>query len=152
MQKQSAEAVQAISDSFGQLKRAMQAYVLHQEDSVQVSPAQIELLRTIHCYQPVSHKALAAHMQLTPGAVTQLIAGLDEADCIVRTADTTDRRISYVSVSKLGKRTLDNFQKLRKQLLIGAFSELAEEDLQTYLRVQHHLINWLEHNHPKKSK
>ena len=138
------ELIQQIADNVSQLKRAIQAHVQVTQIKLGLSPAQLEMLRAIHHLQPLSHKALAQHMQLTPGAVTQLIDNLDQAGCIVRTADQADRRISYLSISRDGKRKLDEVRKLRKQVFMQAFSELDESDLEAYLRVQTVLTKWLE--------
>ena len=136
--------LQQISDSFPRLKRAMHTYLSEDSAKRSLSPAQLAILRSILYSQPISHKDLASQMQLTPGAISQFIDGLYEADCIVRTADETDRRVSYLSVSRNGKQLLQEHQKQQLKLLSQATTPLSDEDLQTYVRVHETIIDWFE--------
>lgn len=141
--------IQQISDTVSQLKRAMQAYALEHFDELPVHPAQLALLRVIQHEQSVTPKTLAQSMQLTPGAVSQLLDGLQQARCIVRTADQADRRVTHISLSRHGKHVLDAYNKMRNHILHEALRDISDEELATYLKVQTSLTHWLEANHTK---
>ncbi|HEY1064149.1 MAG TPA: MarR family transcriptional regulator [Candidatus Saccharimonadales bacterium] len=138
------EMLQGIHDSWGPLKRAMHAHFLQYFGEQGISPVQFELLKTIGCNQPLSHKELSRKMQLTPGAISQLLEALEEAKLIVRTPSPEDRRIVLVSLSKPGHDQLELFHARRKQILDGAFAQLDDDELATYLQVQQSLLKYLE--------
>jgi len=135
---------QQMNDALNRFKRAMQTYSAeHFKDSA-LSPAQLAVLKAIHYLQPISHKALAADLQLTPGAISQLIEALDQAGSIVRTVSESDRRVTYLSLSHEGKRLLAHYDKLRLKLITEATGSLSKSDLVSYVKVQSALTGWLE--------
>lgn len=142
------DTLQSIHDNWGPLKRAMQAHFLHYFGEQNISPAQFELLKTVSCGQPISHKELARKMQLTPGAISQLLEGLEAAELIERTPHPEDRRIVHISLSRAGQAKLHDFHERRKQLLDTAFATLSDEELLAYLHVQQALLDHLENHHP----
>jgi DNA-binding MarR family transcriptional regulator len=142
------ELLREVFETMSLMKRAMHGHFSHAFDSSKLSPSQMQLLTIISLKQPVSHKVLAHKMQLTPGAVSQLLDGLAEEHCITRTQSEADRRINYVSITKVGKRKLTEFNKLRKQILTKAFSALTDHELQNYLTVQQKMLRYFEDNRP----
>ncbi|MDB5170192.1 MAG: MarR family transcriptional regulator [Candidatus Saccharibacteria bacterium] len=149
------EDLQAIFDNWGPLKRCVHAYFAQHFGQLQLSPAQLEILKTIKCSQPLSHKALAQKMQLTPGGVTQLLEGLEEAGFLTRAVDPADRRVVYLSLSPTGEQKLKAFHKVGKQLLSEVFSTLEDEELAVYLQVQQKLLTRLEayqQQHPNQKE
>lgn len=145
------ELVQAVIDSWGPLKRAVHQYFLHYYAPLHLSPVQLELLKTIHSCQPLSHKQLAHHMQLTPGAVSQQLEALEQANLVERTLNPDDRRVSYLSVSPEGQQKLAAFRTSSRQLFADALSGLSDEELAAYIKAQRSLRQHLEH-HTEKPK
>jgi DNA-binding MarR family transcriptional regulator len=133
-----------MSTSFGHLKRAMHVLAVRDYSHLGLSVSQLVALKTIHHLQPVTSKDLAKYMQVTPGAASQLLDALVDADCIVRTLNETDRRVSYLTVSRKGKQKLQEFQKTHVQMLLKACKDVSDEDLEAYIRVQQAMITWLE--------
>jgi len=142
------ELMQRIFDNMGQMKRIMHSHFAPSFESYNLSPAQFELLKMIGCNEPLSHKELAHRMQLTPGAVSQLLTGLEEADCVVRTPDPEDRRVIYLSLSPTGKRMLEDLRAKRQKMINEAFAVLSTEELAAFTSAQQKLIVWLEANAP----
>jgi DNA-binding MarR family transcriptional regulator len=138
------EQLQQLSDNFGRFKRAMQAYISQATSEWGISPAEFEVLRNIYALQPVSGKELAAHMQLTPGAISQLLEGLHRVDAIQHMASEQDRRVKYLSVSVQGERKLNELKAFKTKFLSTALAQVDTKDIDTYLRVQDTLISWLE--------
>ncbi len=145
---QRSELLQAIYDNWGPLKRSMHSYFSAHFGELHLSPAQLEVVKTIHSEQPLSHKALAKKLQLTPGAITQLLEGLEEAGLIVRTTDPADRRVVLLSLTPLGEDKIEAFKQLGKQLLRDVFTKLEDEELAVYLQTQRKLIERLEAEQP----
>ena len=138
--------VQQIADNIHWLKRETQGHLSHTFASLNVSPAQIELLKLVREQQPVSHKELAAQARLTPGAVSQLLDGLEQSGSITRTESPTDRRVSLVSLSHEGEHTLHKAKELFMRTFMNAFDSLDDDELLAYQRAQQKLIAWHEAN------
>lgn len=142
------EILRELFSTMARMKRTMHHRFQSGFEKLGVSPSQADLLMHIYKSQPLSHKALADILGLTPGAVSQLLEGLDRSGYIIRTADPGDRRVSYLSISRSGKRKIDEFSRLREQLFTAAFSTLTDEELAIYLQVQQKMIHWFETNQP----
>ena len=138
--------IKIIADNFGTIKRAIHTQMVPLAEQIGLSHAQVMLLHIVARHQPVSHKALAAHMLTTRGSVSQLVDSLDKDGCLLRSNDTADRRVEYISVSPTGKQKLDEFKKLRNKLIAEAFEPLSDEQLDSYVLAQETLIEWLEKN------
>ena len=145
------ELLVQISNSFGQMRRAMHVFIGQDYSKLGLSLSQLMVLKTINRLQPVSHKVVAQNLLMTPGAISQLLDGLDSAGCIQRVPDPADRRVNYLSLSDHGKEVVHKFHKLHLQLLSKACTDTSDEDLQTYARVQLSMASWLEDQTPKEN-
>lgn len=134
------ETIQQIYEAMGLMKRCLHTSFHPFLEQLDISPAQIDLLFTIAHEQPISPKKLATKLQLTPGAVSQLLAGLQQSRSITYTTDPDDRRVSYVRVSKQGEGKLAVLRQLRQQYLTEAFERLSDSELEHYLRLQQKLL------------
>jgi len=138
------DTLKAIFDTMGVMKRTMHGYFLHTYEKLHLSPAQVELLFTIHFSEPVSHKELANKLQLTPGAISQLLDVLDQAGYIIRTPSKSDRRVNYVSISSTGQQIIDKFAKTRQAIFTEALATLSDQELAVYLQVQRKMLAYFE--------
>jgi DNA-binding MarR family transcriptional regulator len=138
-----ANTLQLIFDNWGPMKRSIHVYLLRHFGDLGLSPAQLEILKTIHCSQPLSHKVLAQKMQLTPGAVSQLLEVLEQGKLVSRSTDPKDRRVAYLSLSAKGEQKIEEFHQVAKQLLNNVFSQLDDAELTAYLHAQQKLIEHL---------
>ena len=103
---------------------------------------------TINDYEVMLHLAkaedealkpveLAARVLLTPSGITRLLAGLERAGFVERTACATDGRVSYAKLTPTGRRKLE--QASRTHLagidaqFLGRFSDDELETLSTLL-------------------
>jgi DNA-binding MarR family transcriptional regulator len=136
--------IEQIADNLHRIKREMQNHLLKTSDATDLSPAQMELLKQIRCKGPLSHKELAAEARLTPGAVTQLLDGLDANGCIVRSQSPDDRRVSFISISPVGEQKLDAAITQFHKLLFAAYDALDDDELLAYAAAQRKLVAWHE--------
>ena len=137
-----------IADNMHWLKRETQNHLARTYDAMELSPAQVELLKLISCKGPLSHKELAAEARLTPGAITQLLDGLETANCIVREDSPKDRRVSIISISPTGNEKLQAAISYYRSLLMRAFDALDDDELLAYSHAQQKLIDWHKANCP----
>lgn len=122
------------------MKRSLHSYFLQAYDRLGLLPSQAQLLLALDNRAPLSHKDLAQQMHLTPGAITQLLDGLDGAGYIVRRHDEEDRRIAYLSLSRAGRHKIAAIKKVHAEVLAGALSSLDDSELEHYRAIQQKII------------
>lgn len=138
------ELTRRLFEQMAEFKRVGHTHFLHSFEKLGLSPTQLQLLTTIKFTQPVSPKQLAAKMQLSPSAISQVLDGLDSAGYITRTPSQTDRRIVNLSLSPIGTRKLEDLDQQREALLTEAFAALSDQELELWLHVQRKLIDSFE--------
>src|SRR3954468_8083636 len=79
---------------------------MRQEASGDLSPTQGAALATIDYYGPLTPSELAARERIQRPTATRVLARLEEAGMIDRTADPADRRSSLLATTALGHETL----------------------------------------------
>ncbi len=132
--------VRNLFENMNALKRGVAGHLQLATRDCPISSSQFELLRTIRQMQPVSFKQLARQLYLTPGAVSQLVEGLELHDYVSRHADERDRRMQLLHVSKRGAKLLQNIEKHRQSMLDMLIQDLSDEELTVWLRVQTKMI------------
>jgi len=114
--------------------------------------SQIKVAATVCVHYPHSLmlKEIAEELHLTPGAISQLVEALVNADFLVRTRNEQDRRAISIELSKTGlrlyKQSNDFFIKLANKL----FTEIPQEKEAVFVEVLQMLHKQLvEMNHKK---
>lgn len=146
------ELTQRLFEQMAEFKRVGHSHFMHSFEKLGLSPTQLQLLTTIKFAQPVSPKKLAAKLQLSPSAVSQLLDSLAAARFVTRTPSKTDRRIVNISLSSTGTRKLEDLDKQRAALLTEAFAVLSNQELELWLLMQQKLIDWFEQSTTKPTK
>ena len=109
-----------------------------------ISLSQMELLMLVQHRQPISSKAIASSMQLTPGAVTQLVEHLVAKDFLQRSEDPNDRRVTNISLSAKGKAKFHALQERRMHVMHRIVDSLDDDELAIMLRVQEKMLAHIE--------
>jgi DNA-binding MarR family transcriptional regulator len=138
------ELIEAIFATMQQMHRTGTAKFHAFMGKQDISPTQMELLLSVKHLQPVSVKGIAAHMRLTPGAVTQLMEGLVTNGYIERRPDLHDRRITNVALADNGSKKLKELWDRRKEMLRKIMQELDTDELAVMLRVQEKILRHIE--------
>jgi len=139
-----AELVQALFESMGATKRAVAACWQRIDQDHPVSHGQLELLFTIFHEQPVSFKQLARQLHLTPGAISQLVEGLEQHQLITRQTDLKDRRIQCLEVSPEGSKLIKRIKDHRRKIMENVMAGLSDEELALWLRIHKKFLEQLE--------
>lgn len=134
------EIIAQLLDTMNVAKRSMFGRMQTMMQDCPVSPAQLELLSNIAHLQPISAKLLARHLQLSPGAISQLVDGLQQHHLITRAAQPEDRRVHVLNVSARGKALLDRMIKPRQQFMEQLMSQMTDEELVVWLHIQEKMI------------
>ncbi|MFA6815821.1 MAG: MarR family winged helix-turn-helix transcriptional regulator [Lentisphaeria bacterium] len=99
--------------------------------------SQIKVAGTVcaHYPHPLMLKDIAEELHLTPGAISQLVETLVNADLLVRTRNEQDRRAISIELSKTGlelyKQSNDFFVKLANKL----FTKIPQEKKAVFVEV-----------------
>lgn len=105
---------------------------------------------------PISVKDLSQKLNITSGAVSQLIDPLVEKRLVERTEDAADRRIVRLELTKKARETFKTLRKAHLENIKSMFDDLSEGDLQTLenllkkISVQHVDCGWDHRQENKK--
>src|SRR3954471_13158078 len=102
---------------------------MRQEASGDLSPTQGAALATIDCHGPLTPSELAVRERIQRPTATRVLARLEEAGLIERTADPLDRRSSLVSASDAGHALLGTVRDRKDAYLARQLDRLSPEDL-----------------------
>src|SRR3954449_4559737 len=100
-----------------------------QEASGALSPPQGAALATIACHGPLTPSELAARERIQRPTATRVLARLEEARLIARTADPAARRSSLVSATPAGSALLMEMRARRDAWMAERLDSLPPEDL-----------------------
>lgn len=102
---------------------------------------QMTLLATIFDSVSITSKDLARKMNITAGAVTQLIAPLEEQGIITKTKMTNDLRIMHIRLTPKG---IDSYHKERTQYIenmLPLFDTLSDAELETLVILHEKVVH-----------
>ncbi|MCU1600434.1 MAG: regulatory protein MarR [Frankiales bacterium] len=102
------------------------------DDSLTLS--QIAALGTVFRHGPLTPSELAAHERVQPPSMTRLIAKLEEAGLLTRTAHPTDGRQVLVQVSEAGVARILEDRRRRDAWLSQRMRDLSPEDREVLRR------------------
>ena len=103
-------------------------------------PSQARLLYLMHKKGKTTIKELAAVLHTTPSAATQMVEGLVEARFVMRTADTKDRRVTWLALSAHGKKGFTRFHQAHLRRLTELLRPLSTADLAQLTSIQKKLL------------
>jgi DNA-binding MarR family transcriptional regulator len=96
--------------------------------------SQLAALSTLDTHGALSPGELAAHEKISPPSMTRLLAALEGAGLVVRTAHPTDRRQVLLAVSREGQALLREDRRRRDVWLAQRLKALDPDDLEVLTR------------------
>ena len=100
--------------------------------------------------QPVN--AIGRRVDLTSGAITSAVDRLEAQGLVVRTADATDRRTRFVSLTPKGTALIRKVFGVHKRAMEGATSNLSAAERETLIDLVKKLGRAAEEQLAKRSK
>ncbi len=98
--------------------------------------SQVEALFLIaHADGPATPGLLAESLQVTPGAVTQLMVGLTDAGLVVYQRDPDDARRRVLELSAVSRARVEAFEQDAIRHLAPRFDGLDDNEVRTLARV-----------------
>ena len=107
---------------------ARMARLLRQQDQSGYGPTLIAALATIGAHGPISLGDLAAREQVAPPTITKVVEKLVSNGLVARTADTSDRRIARVAVTRKGAKQLEVYRTRRTEWLAERLQGLTGDE------------------------
>ena len=101
---------------------------MRQAASGDLSPTQGAALATIDCHGPLTPSELATRERIQRPTATRVLARLEEAGLVERTADPADRRSSLVSSTDDGKALLAAIRERKDAFLVTRLDRLSPDE------------------------
>lgn len=148
--KSRAEILREIFSTMSLSHRQMHVLLQRALSKGDLTVSQMHQLSLIQHSEPISLKTLADRMQLTPGAVTQIVDALEKIGYVERKQDEHDRRVTNISLSPVGTQKLAGFKKTSQQVFRRASRSLSEHELETFLKAQQKMLAYFESQNEKE--
>jgi DNA-binding MarR family transcriptional regulator len=116
-----------------------------------ITPQQWVVMRIIAHTPDCTVKDIAAQMQITSSAATQLVDKLEQGRFISRKENSKDRRAIHISLSK---KTESEVKKLKMQMrsrLTKVFSVLSEKELEQFVTIHKKIVDQIFVQNNKKN-
>ena len=100
-----------------------------------LSPGRLRALNVLLREKEATAGALAREAGLKPNSITPMIEQLERSGVIERRQDETDRRLSWISLTRKGRAKLAELQDDWNKVFAEAFATTADRDLVVASRV-----------------
>src|ERR1700754_258094 len=98
---------------------------MRQATAGDLSPTQSAALNTIDCHGPLTPSELATRERIQRPTATRVLARLEEAGLIERTADPADRRSTLVATSAAGRAFMAGVRERKDAYLATRLDSLS---------------------------
>jgi len=137
------DLIQELQANMATMRRLMAGHFQQAMHKPAISATQCELLFLISERDAVTLKELAVEMHVTPGAITQLVEGLEKAELVTRTMSAHDRRNVVVALTPNGHAKLAVFRRMHKDLFKELMATLSEDELRAMNTIHQKIIAYL---------
>jgi MarR family 2-MHQ and catechol resistance regulon transcriptional repressor len=134
------QLLQELVNNMTVIRRLMMTCMQQSNETTRLPVSQFELLFLVQQHGATSLKTLAKAMQITPGAVTQLVESLEKSGLISRQQSPTDRRVTLIDITQKGKTTFEALHIQKTALFQQVYSTLEPEELRLMNKVQKKII------------
>ena len=101
---------------------------IRQHAAAGLTPSQLSALVTVDDRGPLRISALASQEALAAPAATRVVASLEEAGLVSRSADPADKRASLIALTRAGSATLTALRKERATGLGAQLDALSDAE------------------------
>jgi DNA-binding MarR family transcriptional regulator len=125
-------AIHHITDHLLQFGRVVRSGCCVPFQATHLRRRQLQILLFLaRARQPISSKILADKMQVTTGAITQLVDELEAQKLVERQSVSTDRRVVEIVLSDTAKQHLQAFRTAQHAAVEPLFTDLTSVELET---------------------
>lgn len=130
------ELLQSLVEKMVSIMRLVHAGHGFRFSEFRLAPPQVRILFYIAKQEEeVAVKDLAEMLNVTPGAVTQLVDTLVEMDLVRRGEDARDRRVIRIKLTELARSKLEEFRKDYLKTASRVFDILSDAEIQELVRL-----------------
>ena len=122
------DAVDLVETELAVLARVLEGLYRRSELYRDLDRAGYLIARTLETTGPVSIKGLASALGLDATTVTRQVATMEHARLVLRRPDPDDGRVSLISLSPKGRRTMRAVQRARTERIATLLSDWTEND------------------------
>ena len=108
----------------------------------------LPLVHIARAAAPPRQKDLAASMSVDGSSVVRLLDNLENAGLIQR-KEGEDRRAKIITLTPRGRAIADKVETVARRIRSDALAGLSDRDIETTVRVLHHVIGVLDDESPK---
>jgi DNA-binding MarR family transcriptional regulator len=124
----SADAVEQLADSLHSAAIHLLRRLRKVDAATGLSPARLSALSVVVCGGPIRVSDLARAEQVKTPTITPIVAALEEAGLIARTADADDARASILSATSRGQKLMAEGRARRVATLTAQLRALKARD------------------------
>lgn len=117
----------------------------HMQNDCSMRKSDFMFLHGIVCMneaKPIKMSDISAYFDITPPAVSQIIARLEKLDYVKREIMEHDRRSVYVSILENGLNKIKQVEKQMNEDMINMISFIGEEDTIELIRILQKMNNY----------
>jgi DNA-binding MarR family transcriptional regulator len=107
---------------------------LRQQAGGEITPSQLSALSSVGRLGPLTLGELAAVERVRPPTMTRIVASLEEAGLVDRSAHPGDRRIARVKVSRAGRAFLERTGTRKDAFLVERLARLDQDEVEQLRR------------------
>lgn len=134
---QRSELIERLQENFQSIRRKLMSKDMAKahKDLCDITPSQWGVLRVIHQKERVSTKELAAHLDISSSAATQLVDALVHNGHLKRSGNPDDGRSQYIELSPATHKRMKVLRRMHLERLSEIFSTLSDKELAAYLKL-----------------
>ena len=119
---------------FTKLDEINYALLHHYEEIIghNLTPKQALVLEHVHRHSTLTVNELASKMKVTPGAISQLLAKLEQQQYIVRSINPESRREIIVTLGEKGTELYQAYEKIDQKIANEYYSKLSPEVIKQF--------------------
>lgn len=87
---------------------------------------------------------IAAHLKVTPSAISRMLRGLEEKGLIERSVDKNDRRNTYVFLTEKGDKAREKIEDHMNEFAKRVIATMGEDDSKMLINLCNKLIDTME--------
>lgn len=101
----------------------------------ELSPMHLKSLKVISFIEDCTGQKLATFMGRDKAQVNRLIKELVARDLVVKTDNEKDKRSQLLTLSQQGKKIMERFNKIEKQVFESMISGVSQSDIDAFIRI-----------------
>ena len=144
------EFARELTNTFGDILRFTHITFTHKPDPLiggTITLQQYIVLDILNCHAILKMKDIAKALRVSLPAVTGLINRLVKLKFVKRVYNKDDRRVIFIEITDLGKKTVKEVDKSRRRMVEKIYGNLSDSERKTYLKIIRKVRNILYEKH-----